>query len=159
MVNCNEETGIPYGIISSNELSQYVVDDLMYTYGTNVSDQEALKEARLEFLQEKLSMEEFDELDEADYGEVLGDLGWDDFSFWDCYECGEPFIYGEHEGVHYQTSWLGGALNFVIISSPNITDKANRGSPCVPNMGVLDTLDGDYQCYDVPANWRWTEDD
>ncbi len=51
-------------------------------------------------------------------------------------------------------SYFSGALNFVILKSPNITNNATKGSPCVPNMGVLDSLDGDYQCYDVPADWR-----
>lgn len=157
MVNCNEETGIPYGIISSNEMSQYVVDDLMYTYGTNVSDQEALKEARLEFLQDNLSQEDFDELPESEYEEKLEELGWDDHNLWDSYQTDEPYIYGEHEGVKYETSWLGGALNFVIISSPYITNKANKGSPCVPNMGVLDTLNGTYRAYNVPNSWREQE--
>ena len=154
MVNINPETGIPYGIISSGVMCPYVVDALMYEHGTNESDKEALAEAKLEFLQEKLSMEEFDELAEEDYDEVLDDLGWDDLTFWDSCGIDEPFIHGEYEGVYYQTSWLGGALDFVIISSPYITEKATKGSPCVPNMGVLDELDGDYQCYDVPASWR-----
>lgn len=61
------------------------------------------------------------------------------------------------EGVRYCTSHLGGALNFFILWSPIVTDRARRASPCVPNAGIIDTLDGSVTSYDVPAEWRWTE--
>lgn len=56
--------------------------------------------------------------------------------------------------VHYRTSWLGGALHVWIFLSPFTTDKARRASPCVPNAGILDKLDGSVTAYDVPADWR-----
>lgn len=154
MVNINPETDVAYGIISSNVMCPYVVDALMYDHGENESDKAALEYAKLEFLQEKLSYEEFMDLAEEDFEDKLAELDWDDFICWDNYESDEPEVHGEYEGVHYETCWLGGALNFVIISSPYITERASRGSPCVPNMGVLDRLVGDYQCYNVPEQWR-----
>jgi hypothetical protein len=70
------------------------------------------------------------------------------------YEQYEPHIEGEAEGVKYSTSWLGGALNFFIFKSPFMTGAARRASPCVPNCGILDVLDGEVTSYNVPPDWR-----
>ena len=159
MTNINEETGVPFGIISGKELHYELVDNLLYLYGTNHTEEEALKEAKHQFLMDKLSVEEFYELDSEDYDEKIEELSDDhDTSFLDHIQVEEPRVSGEHEGVTYSTSWLGGALNFIITHSPHITDKARRGSPCVPNMGVLDTLEGDYECYNVPDGWRGNDE-
>lgn len=61
------------------------------------------------------------------------------------------------EGVRYCTSYLGGALHFFILQSPVTTDRARRASPCVPNAGIIDTLDGNVSSYDVPDSWRCSE--
>ncbi len=161
MTNINDKTGIAFGIISANCLDSDLVDSLMFSYGTNHSEIEALQEAKHQFLMERLSPEDFDELSPEDYDKKIEEFSdefiygsFEESFFLNSGDIDEPLISGEYEGVIYQTSWLGGALNFVIFESPVITDKANRGSPCVPNMGVLDELDGDYQCYSIPEEWR-----
>lgn len=129
--NINPETGVAYGYISSTALDDELVDALLYgPQSTNQSYQEALEEW-------KAANEDSDEQE-----------------FSDSYEDYEPIIHGEYEGVTYQTSWLGGALNFFIFQSPHITDQARMASPCVPNAAILDTLDGTITGYDVPSEWR-----
>ena len=155
MTNINEKTGIAFGIISANCLDSELVQSLMFDYGTNHSEIVCFNEMVSEFLFSELTDEQLDELsdDEVVRQELAESLGFNpDFDF--DFMIDEPLITGEYQGVTYQTSWLGGALNFVIFESPVITEKANRGSPCVPNMGVLDDLDGDYQCYSIPDDWR-----
>ena len=156
--NINPETGIPYGVISANCLHPELVDYLLHDSGTNLTEKEALKEHLHERLQEELTEEEFDDLEESDYeSRIIGiDPFWDE-NFLNTADFDEPCIEGESEGVHYATVYFGGALNFFIFQSPQATWKARRGSPCCPNAGVLDTLDGDYMCYDVPKDWRIEE--
>ena len=86
------------------------------------------------------------------FDEYLGENPDDPNGYY--YEQDEPLIEGNVCGVHYRSSWLGGALHFFIMESPHITDCARFCSPCVPNAGDLDNMDGTYTCYDVPANWR-----
>ncbi len=178
MVNCNEETGIPFGIISSTELHQEVVEELLYEQGFDYSYANAVielvkehdfsEEDKAYFRDSKgIDLENINWANSTGEDNLLADYIIDVLDFdgdrlnkkRESIDIEEPYVVGEYEGVKYETSWLGGALNFVIISSPNITGKAHQGSPCVPNMGVLDTLDGDYQCYDVPAEWRDNGDD
>lgn len=71
----------------------------------------------------------------------------------DDYAC-EPEIYGLLDGVAYETAWFGGALSFFIVKSPHITYSAPLCSPCAPNAGNLDKLNGSYTCYNVPRKWR-----
>ena len=155
-VNIDPKTKVPYGIISANSLNSDVVDELLYIHGTDYTEEEALKEHMIERLQHELTEEEFDDLEECDYKDTMDEIDpmWEQSFFDMCPDFDEPDIAGEYEGVQYATCWLGGALNFWIFLSPNKTYKARRGSPCVPNAGVLDTLDGDYMAYDVPADWR-----
>lgn len=66
----------------------------------------------------------------------------------------EPEVSGIYEEVEYTTCWLGGALNFLILYSPHKT-KTNLCSPCVPNAGNLDDVEGgDTETFDVPNDWR-----
>lgn len=146
--NINSETGIAYGYIAASALDSDLVNELMdnghdrnaalayeaweqetankiQADGENVSDEEAREEA------ESRSHE-----------------------FWENWEEEEPNVGGEYKGVKYCSSWLGGALNFLIFESPVTTTKARMASPCVPNAGILDTLDGNVVAYDVPADWR-----
>lgn len=140
--NINPETGIAYGYIAANALDQDVVTELMYgDAAINLTADEAFKEWESDFEREHDR--------EPDDGDKM--------SFWDGYEDYEPIIEGTYEGVKYRSSWLGGALNFFIFESPHITEKAGRASPCVPNAGILDDLDGDVQAYDVPPDWRASE--
>lgn len=134
MVNINTKTGIAYGYIAANALDSEIVDELLHgSQAKDLSYEEALKEA-------------FPEGD---------DTGCTEQDFADGYECEEPNIVGTYHGVSYGTSYLGGALNFWIFESPITTDKARLASPCVPNAGILDTLDGSVTSYDVPADWRF----
>ena len=131
--NINPKTGIAYGYISANALDDEVVEELMY--GGQATNETA-DEARDVWL--------------AD----AENNGKDECEFWDQYCDYEPTISGEYEGVVYATSWLGGALNFFILQSPVVTDKACLASPCVPNAGILDKLNGGVASYDVPPDWR-----
>lgn len=139
VANIHPETGIAYGYISANALDSDVVDSLMY------GDQ-AINESRDSAFKEAFPDYEEDGADESDIQR-----------FWDSYEDYEPEIRGVYEGVFYRTSWLGGALNFFILESPHVTDKARLASPCVPNAAILDTLDGSVTGYNVPDDWRRSE--
>lgn len=150
MPNINALTGIPYGYIAAAALNQDVVDELLNGRGAiDLSYLEALDEAHKRA-----------DIDAAELGYVHGAPDWDRFvekhveTQMNYYECDEPDIEGEHEGVTYATSWLGGALNFWIFESPVATHRARRASPCVPGAAILDTLDGSEFGYDVPAGWR-----
>jgi len=127
MSNYNEKTGIRFGYISSNLLDSDIVDELM-SNGIDIYYQEYMKEM------EELHGDDFDEYRASD----------------DYYQ-EEPIIEGKLEGVTYSSSWLGGALNFFIIESSVIVNRA-LCSPCVPNAGDLGT-EGGFECYGVPIAW------
>lgn len=147
LVNRNPETGIAYGYISANSLHPELVDTLMY--GSN-----ATNHSYNEFVVNCAHNAGFDPLntDPDQAQEWLSER--DDDNYILNYEGNEEIISGTHEGVTYSTSWLGGALHFFIYHSPVITQKGRRASPCVPNAAILDTLDGEEEGYDVPADWR-----
>ena len=152
--NINPKTGITYGYISSQALDPEIVDDLIYGFQAQDRSFEAWYDKKVE--------EATTAAREVDYH--MGDSEFEKFvdkyveNAQEGYFDPEPTIEGEYEGVHYATSWLGGALNFWIFESPVTTDKARRASPCVPGAAILDTLDGSEFGYDVPADWRWKED-
>lgn len=175
--NINPETGIAYGYIAANSLDSEVIDTLMYgSQAKDLTFEQYKKDLPKLDILKGWDVEIVKNLRTGAYGWI--DLGDKDFSLnflteedaieealarygddlpqslIDDYQPDEPEIEGEYEGVHYRTSWLGGALNFFIFSSPHITDKARMASPCVPNAGILDTLDGSVTSYDVPADWR-----
>lgn len=139
MNNINPKTGIAYGYIAAQALGSELVHELMDGTGAErfVNHSHAYFEAQ--YRREH-------ELDDAD--ELPDDA-------YDVYEPYEDEVEGVIDGVHYASSWLGGALNFFILESPVTTDKARMASPCVPNAGILDTLDGSVTSYDVPADWRY----
>ena len=152
IANINPETGVAYGYISANCLNQEVVNDLMHgDQASNLSHQEAW----IWFKNTKKDM-----FIKAGYSEEDAELAAEDtideFSYE--YEDYEPEIEGVYEGVRYKTSWLGGALNFFIFWSPFVTESARLASPCVPNAGILDTLDGHVTSYNVPHDWRYSYD-
>jgi hypothetical protein len=179
VTNINPETGIAYGYISADALHPEIVQELQNN-GTDIYYEDAKAEAQREVAREWCTSitatgalelpifrdrpdmpHETERLDE----DLLFDLclvhvkeSWEgsdwEQAFNDSYQPDEPVHEGEKDDVKYRTSWLGGALNVWIFESPHITDKARRASPCVPNAGILDVLDGDVQAYDVPANWR-----
>ena len=146
--NTDPETGVAYGYISANALDQEVVGSLLYgRQARDLSYERALEEAGLvaRNLAEDAGVteSEYDDWVDAHVEKEMED-----------YQCDEPEIEGEYEGVSYAVSWLGGALNFFILRSPVTTDRARRASPCVPGAGILDVLDGSEHSYDVPADWR-----
>lgn len=140
--NIHPDSGVAFGYIGASALAPEISDALYYE-GVDLTRQDALDEYLT--IERRAEEEEgrfsFDE----DFHTRLFDNQWD---------CDEPIIEGERDGVHYRTSWLGGALHFFILESPHITHLARRASPCVPNAGVLDTLDGNVTAYDVPPEWR-----
>ena len=152
--NVNPNTNIPYGYISSQALDPEVVDALIYGYqacdrsfGAWYAEKAEEAAAAARKVDYHMTDQEFEEFVE-NYVENAQEGYFDP----------EPLIEGEYEGVHYATSWLGGALNFWIFESPVTTDKARKASLCVPGAAILDTLDGDEFGFDVPADWRWKED-
>ncbi|WCD44213.1 hypothetical protein Lumi_074 [Xylophilus phage Lumi] len=149
MTNTNPDTGIAYGYISANSLDSDLVQSLQDN-GTDLHYQEARNAAEMdhENFIEQTRQEEGD-IAAAQVAEFDGD------KFGDDWQDDEPVHAGTYQGVNYQTSWLGGALNVWIFQSPHTTDKARRASPCVPGAGILDTLDGDVTCYNVPDDWRY----
>lgn len=155
MNNINEKTQIPYGYISASALDSELVDTLMYSAGVDHSMNAAIKEVAIEMFPEHA--DDINTLRAELVVDWVSENVDDDSEFLDCIseiEIQEPIISGVYEGVEYATSWLGGALNFFILKSPVVTDKARRASPCVPNAGILDTLDGDVESYNVPDSWR-----
>jgi hypothetical protein len=152
IANINPDTGIAYGYISANALDSELVTELM-NCGNNLTASEAYsawekeKIAHLQVNNPKMSDTEAKE-----------ETGLSSHEFWETYEDYEPTIEGTKDGVNYRTSWIGGALNFFIFSSPHITQNARLASPCVPNAGILDTLDGGITSYNVPDDWRRVED-
>ena len=138
--NTNLATGIAFGYVASNELDSEVVHELLY--GHNAIDhnyqawlaEKAVRDAAIEA-----------EGGEPDENEEYEDNGQD------------ASVSGIYEGVTYQSSTLGGALNFFITESPVTTDLANHASPCVPNCGILSKdMDGSTTSYSVPSDW-WAE--
>jgi hypothetical protein len=124
--NINDNTGIAYGIISANKLWYDLVDDMMLN--------DSIKDHYSDYLVCHDEEKEYCTDDEC------------------LCEIDEGFFKGEIDGVKYEGCWLGGALNIVILESPHITHNAGRASPCVPNMGILDSM-GDVTSYTVPENW------
>ena len=147
MVNIHPETHIAYGYISSNVLDSDLVNDLLY--GTHVVNH-SYNEYVLTCAQNLDFDPNNDDVNEAiDFLTALGEE-----HLLESYEGCEEIIEGCYQGVDYQASWMGGALNFFIFKSPHITQQARRASPCVPNAAILDTLDGDTEGYNVPEEWR-----
>lgn len=158
--NIDEATGIAYGYISADALDPETVDQLLYgpqavNLDYSAARGEFMAEARRDHREARLGTDsECDDDSDGDFDEHQAECDFNDE-----YQGEEETIEGalECEGygkVHYCTSYLGGALNFFIFKSPFSTDKARRASPCVPNAGILDTLDGSVTAYDVPADWR-----
>lgn len=157
IVNTNLETGIRYGVIYLNSLNQDTADQLFFE-GVNVSEEEAYTEAEREIL-ETIKNEIFEAVkdgEEPPYDEDDIDREVERrLERWgDQLQIDEPFIEGEHEGVKYQISWLGGAPMLWVLESP-CCGKYKLCSPCVPNAGDLDSPSENGEvCYDVPIAWR-----
>lgn len=143
MTNIDPDNGVAFGYIHADALRS----DLDLLYNPLALD---------------LTFEEFFEHEaaiERRAAEEAGNFNFDTHALrdrlWDEWNCEEPVIEGEFDGVTYRSSWLGGALHFFILKSPYITHAARRASTCdEPNAGILNTLDGNVTAYDVPPNWR-----
>lgn len=161
-MNYNEKTGIPYGYISLSALNSEVVETLLYgPHVQNLSElmrkAEILKEI---FKEREIEIGEIDSVKRIhDLEELLCDMPGASVEYDDKLEAAgmyveEEILQGEYQGVTYQVSWLGGAQAFWIFESPVITEKAQPASPCLPGVGILDSLTGSVKCYDVPPTWR-----
>lgn len=152
IANINPETGIAYGYISARNLHSELVDDLLFTSGEDLS----YKEGLAEYLKEKEQEYEW-ELSEG----VIQDEEFDeDFyteRFNNRYEADEPTIVGVKDGVHFRTSYMGGALHFWIFMSNVVFENGGRTSPCLPNAGLPDIPGGSVECYSVPNDW-WSDE-
>lgn len=146
--NINPDTSVPYGYVAAAALDRDVVDILMD--GNNATDHtwsSILIHAAQDNGYEGDDVEGAETYLNTEHGELLDELMTD--------SCDEREVSGVYEDVHYMSSWLGGALNFFITLSPYITYQARLASPCVPNAGILDTLDGEVMSYNVPNEWRY----
>lgn len=165
--NIDPASGVAYGYVAANDLESELVDALLYG-GAGVSEyvdhgyQEARKQAEAEARAEwENNCETLDIARQEDGLEpaVHDDFEFDEDTFNDRYQDDEMIVSGIKNGVHYRSSWLGGALNFWIFKSDLVTTSAGRASPCVPNAGILHhpaSRDGDVIAYDVPPDWWHT---
>lgn len=166
--NTNPETGVAYGYVAASYLDSDLVHSLMWEKGEDETRKNAEYETAMEVLRTVVSDKEYQSItspEPCDMEQVIQLLRDYDMFFEyeravEDMEISEPLIHGEYEGVHYMTSWLGGALHFFITQSPHITKNAHKASPCVPNAGILHHPDendfGDVEAYTVPNDW-WSE--
>lgn len=144
-------TGIAFGYIGAHVLDPDVVDQLLYGVQAKNLTYEAAKKAYVaQAEREHRTMVE---------GDTPEDYEFPDFDqiaieekFAETYEGSEESIAGCYESVHYESSWMGGALHFFIYESPHVNGHAEC-SPCVPGAGDLHN-DGEMPTYDVPNAWR-----
>lgn len=153
MFNVNPETGIRYGMIACNNLEPELLDALWYVYGKDLSYEEALNELKAEVRREV----EFEQEDGFYIDDVEDEINDRVESRAEWIQIDEPTIEGQHEGVKYRITWLGGAPMLWVFESP-ITGEFVLCSPCVPNCCDLDhPQPGGCVGYDVPADWRRDE--
>lgn len=149
--NTNEQTGIPYGVISGNNVPE-LFDDIC-TFGDDLTFENWKLEIRDRILGAVRDVVDdychspeqiVDESTADDIVETLLDSGLND-----SYECDESrysYKYNSPHGkVRIVTSYLGGAPLIYVIESPYVAE-CRMCSPCVPNAGDLDNLtaDGSY---------------
>ena len=139
--NFNENAGLPFTYFSCSNLDPELINELQMN-GFDVHYEEALQEAsyKAECDYEKGIYFSYDEA----YEEAVAELD-------DWYD-DEPCHEGEHEGVRYLTTWLGGALLLCVMDSP-LRGKFSECSPCLP--GALDgDTPGDCEGFDIPESWK-----
>ena len=139
--NFNENEGLPFTYFSCNSLDPELINELQQK-GEDLNYNLALMDASFK-AERAVENGCFDNYDEA-YEEELAALeDWEDF---------EPVHMGEHEGVLYMTTWLGGALLLCVMGSP-LRGRFAECSPCLP--GALDgDTPGDQEGFDIPENWK-----
>lgn len=139
--NFNWSVGLPCTYFSCNNLDPELVNELQQK-GEDLNYSSALQEASFKA---ETAVENgcFDSYDEAYEQELAALEDWEDF---------EPVHIGEHEGIFYLTSWLGGALLLCVMDSP-LRGKFAQCSPCLP--GALDgDTPGDCEGFDIPESWK-----
>jgi hypothetical protein len=155
------ESGIAYGYVAAQELDSDVVSDLMYgSQAKNISEAEYWQE------RQDLAKAAYEDAMES-FLKVCQDLGQaapifsdfdPDFLPDEGSQIEEPTVEGVLDGVHYRSSWLGGALHFFILQSPYVALQAGAASPCVPNAGILHAENnGNVRAYTIPTDW-WAEE-
>ena len=164
MPNYNEKTGIPYGVISGNNVPDLA--DNIFSAGENLSFQgykkdlaEKIKGAIVGAISDSSFHPEkvVEGLDIADIVETLMDNG-----LGDDYQGEEEeysYSYDTPNGkVSLLLGWLGGASIIWVIDSPWFANTAHC-SPCVPGAGDLDSpVENGLECYclppdDMPEEW------
>jgi radical SAM superfamily enzyme with C-terminal helix-hairpin-helix motif len=152
--NFDLETGICYGYISSDSLDQEVVQELMYgPQAVSLSFKEAYAQREAEIQKDlEVLAEEQDEAIRVDWveEELSKAMANEEIHVTD-----EEIVEGTYEGVHYISSWLGGALHFFITQSL-YTSRRELCSMCVPGAGNLNSVESrhGHTTYDVPKDWR-----
>ena len=147
--NINPDTGVRYGVISTRNIDQDVLDTILQN-GTDLSYAEAEEETRRDV-----------EADvRAGRGILLDDVDMEVQARMENYQSDEPVVRytltddAGQTTLEVQTTWLGGAQLLWVFKSPYRT-KARLCSPCVPGAGDLDNPDPEgVECYDVPPDWR-----
>lgn len=147
MVNQNPTTGIAFGYIRADAIDSDLLHEITLINGKDLTYEGALAE----YLAQQRTLHECS----IDEGEIEPDEEFDENAATDKFndecQCDEPIYEGEHEGVKYRTSWLGGAQHLWVFESPVVT-KCRPCSPCVPGAGNLENV-GDYEAYGVPTSW------
>ena len=169
MPNYNEKTGIPYGVISGNNVPD-LADDI-FSSGDSLTYAAWKQE-----LGEKISgaiqgaIQDYTCHPEKivkgiDVAEIVDSLL--DSGLGDDYQQEEEefeYSYDTPQGkVSLLLGWLGGASIIWVIDSPYVANCAGC-SPCVPGAGDLDTPEKDgIECYclppdDMPEEWTGKRD-
>lgn len=176
--NVNPETGIPYGVISANELDPELYFSL-YDNETDLSWLQAREEIVKQLENEaeaiedevRIAIAEAGPFTEREYEHVWDQwveaaynrLGFDDRDGFiesklenalEHLQIEEPVIEFDRDGVQGRIGWLGVTPLIWIFQSP-VTGLYALCSPCVPGAGNLHQPDPDgVLTYDVPAHWR-----
>lgn len=161
MIPNQDEHGIRYTMYRLDQIDSDLVDTLLYQKGKDLSYEDAVAGERAR--QQAAWEDECESLSaaaqEAGTDCVLDDFEPDLDGFEPCID--EPVIEGEHEGVHYRTTWLGGAQMLWVFKSPILGHFA-LCSPCVPGAcdGGSPTPRADGFCgYAVPPTWLYVDPD
>lgn len=148
-------TGIAYGLIACQNLDDDVLHTLLYEKGKDLSYEAACREETARQCDEFNAA--LDTVSQYTGSQHLVDDLRDEFepdlnNFEPQIE--EPIIEGEYQGVHYHTTWLGGAQMLWVFESPHI-EPCRPCSPCAPGAGDLDNPEPNGMLtYSVPPEWR-----
>lgn len=148
MTNTNEKTGLPYGVISGQNLDSDVAMEL-WSRAERVCADAAYQECLDKW---KRIAESHIEAggDPDDYDQDWIELHTDeDMEDW---TCDEPCAQIKYDGVNVVVSYLGGAMLVTSIDGP-ISGFRSWCSPCVPGAVAMDSGCGSLEAHGVPADW------